>query len=130
MNKSCIGALLVFGDALMSQFMALIVEDDALQRTVLSHLLKGEGLEVVECATAEAAELVLAATGPELRALVTDIHLEGKMTGVELAEFAVRKFPFLTVVVVSGRSPPPLPHGTCFLGKPYTSQDLLKAVLH
>jgi|SRR5690349_21070990 hypothetical protein len=43
----------------MSQFMALVVEDDALQRTVLSDL----GLEVVECATAESAELVLAATG-------------------------------------------------------------------
>jgi hypothetical protein len=32
-----------------------------------------EGLEVVECANGEVAELVLASTGPEFRALVTDI---------------------------------------------------------
>ena len=35
----------------------------------------GSGLEVVECANGEVAELVLSTTGPELRALVTDINL-------------------------------------------------------
>jgi hypothetical protein len=30
-------------------------------------LLKSEGLEVVECASGEVAELVLVSTGPELR---------------------------------------------------------------
>ena len=59
----------------MSNFVALIVEDDPFQRECLADLLKSEGLEVVECANGEVAELVLASTGPELRALVTDVEL-------------------------------------------------------
>jgi CheY-like chemotaxis protein len=43
----------------MLKFIALVVEEDPLQRTFVADLLKDEGLEVVECASAEAAELVL-----------------------------------------------------------------------
>ena len=74
----------------MSKFIALIVEDDPFQRMFLAVLLKDEGLQVVECASAEAAELVLASTGNELRALVTDVDLAGYMSGIELAHFEVR----------------------------------------
>ena len=54
----------------MSNFVALIVEDDPFQRESLAELLKSEGLKVVECADAATAELMLASTGPDLRALV------------------------------------------------------------
>jgi CheY-like chemotaxis protein len=80
----------------MSNFVALIVEDDAFQRECLADLLKSGGLEVVECANGEVAELVLASAGPDLRALVTDIELGGEMSGVELAQYAKRRFPGLT----------------------------------
>ena len=113
----------------MSSFIALIVEDDPLQRESLAGLLKSEGLEVVECANAAAAELVLASTGPELRALVTDVELGGDMSGVELAQYAKRKFPNLNVVMVSGRGPPYVPQDTHFLMKPYEPEQLLDAVL-
>jgi DNA-binding NtrC family response regulator len=46
----------------MSKFVALVVEDDVFQRETLCHLLKDKGLEVVECSTAEAAEIVLVST--------------------------------------------------------------------
>ena len=113
----------------MSNFVALIVEDDPFQRECLADLLKSEGLEVVECANGEVAELVLATTGPELRALVTDVELGGEMSGVELAQYAKRKFPDLNVVMVSGHGPPSVPHDTHFLMKPYEPQQLLDAVL-
>jgi DNA-binding NtrC family response regulator len=113
----------------MSNFVALIVEDDPFQRECLAGLLKSEGLEVVECANGEVAELVLAKTGPELRALVTDVELAGKISGVELAQYAKRKFPDLNVVLVSGHGPPLVPHDTHFLMKPYKPQQLLDAVL-
>jgi CheY-like chemotaxis protein len=103
----------------MSNFVALIVEDDPFQREVLADLLKSEGLEVVECANGEVAELVLATTGAELRALVTDLELGGKTSGVELAQYAKRQFPGLNVVMVSGHGPPYVPHNTHFLMKPY-----------
>jgi CheY-like chemotaxis protein len=68
----------------MNKFVTLLVEDDVLQREILADVLKGDGFEVVECSTAEAAELVIATSGTELRALIAD-HLEGKMVGSELA---------------------------------------------
>jgi CheY-like chemotaxis protein len=36
----------------MSRFMTLLVEDDTFQREVMADVLKDEGFEVVECATA------------------------------------------------------------------------------
>jgi DNA-binding NtrC family response regulator len=114
----------------MLNFIALIVEDDPLQRAFLADLLKEQGLEVVECASAEAAELVLVSTGTELRALVTDVNLAGDMSGVELAQYAKRKFPRLNVVMVSGNGPPFIPQDTRFLMKPYLPDELLAAVLN
>ena len=78
----------------------------------------------------EAAELVLAATGNDLLALITDVTLSGGKSGVELAQYAKRKFPRLNVVMVSGNGPPYIPHDTRFLRKPYISGDLLDAVLN
>jgi CheY-like chemotaxis protein len=113
----------------MSHFVTLVVEDDTLQREAIADLLKDEALEVVECTTAEAAELVVATAGPELLALVTDVHLDGKMTDVELAEFARDQCPWLKIVVISGREKPDLPDGTVFLAKPYDHAELLHAVV-
>ena len=84
---------------------------------------------MVECANAAVAELVLASTGPELRALVTDVKLGGEISGVQLAQYAKRKFPDLNVVMVSGQGPPHVPHDTHFLMKPYEPHQLLDAVL-
>lgn len=114
----------------MSNFVALVVEDDALQREVVSELLRDSGLEVVECSTAEAAEIVLASTGTELRVLVTDVNLAGPMSGVELAAYAKRKFPRLNVIMISGKNPAYTPHGTRFLLKPYRVDELLDAALN
>jgi response regulator RpfG family c-di-GMP phosphodiesterase len=86
-------------EAHVSKFTVLLVEDDILQRDMLAAALKDEGLEVIECGAAEAAELVVATSGTELRALVTDNYLDGAMTGVELAHFARRKLPLLVPVV-------------------------------
>src|ERR1700761_1702535 len=110
-------------------FTALVVEDDALQRETLADLLKDKGLEVIECTTAEAAELVVASTGPELLALVTDVSLAGEMSGAELAQFAKRRFPHINVVMVSGLQPPYIPQNTSFLMKPYRPKELFEAVL-
>lgn len=109
-------------------FTALVVEDDTLQRETLADLLKDEGLEVIECTTAEAAELVIASTGAELKALVTDVSLAGEMSGSELAQYAKRRFPHMNVVMVSGR-PPHTSRKMRRLLKPYQPKELLKAVL-
>jgi DNA-binding NtrC family response regulator len=114
----------------MAKFIALIVDDDPLQRIVLADLLKDEGLCVVECASAEAAELVLLGSGNELIALVTDVDLAGGTSGLELAQYAKRRFPLLKVIIVSGNGPAYLPENACFLRKPYLPSELIDAVLH
>ena len=112
----------------MTKFVTLLVEDDVLQREVLADVLKGDGFEVVECSTAEAAELVIATSGTELLALIADQHLDGKMVGSELASYARDKFPDLRIVLMSGQQKPPLPARATFLKKPFLPTKLLEAV--
>jgi DNA-binding NtrC family response regulator len=112
----------------MSKFMTLLVEDDQFQRATLADLFRDDGFEVIECATAEAAELVIATSGTELRAVVTDQNLDGKMRGSELASFARQKYPNLNIILISGDEAPPMPVGVIFMRKPVTPIDLLDAV--
>jgi DNA-binding response OmpR family regulator len=112
----------------MSKFMTLLVEDDPTQRMTLADLFRQNGFEVIECATAEAAELVIATSGTELSAVVTDQNLEGQMLGSELASFARKQYPKLNIIVVSGDEAPRLPVGVNFMRKPFAPPDLLDAV--
>jgi DNA-binding NtrC family response regulator len=112
----------------MANFVVLLVEDDKLQREILADLLKNEGFEVIECTTAEAAELIIATTGTELRAIVTDHNLAGEMTGAALARYARCRQPGMTIVVMSGTTVKPLPANATFLQKPFAPERLLEVV--
>ena len=112
----------------MSNFVMLLVEDDAVQRGLVADMLRDEDFEVIECATAEAAELVVTSTGNELRALITDNNLAGDMSGMELAGFAKRRFPNLNVIIISGKPVKPVPYHTTFLPKPFLLATLLDAI--
>jgi len=112
----------------MSKFMTLLVEDDFFQREMLAETLRNDGFEVIECATAEAAELVVATSGTELRAVVTDQNLAGTMRGSELAQFARGKFPDLNIILMSGYEAPPLSPDVSFIRKPFPPDDLLQAL--
>ena len=86
------------------------------------------GFEVVECASAEAAELIVASTGTELRALITDHNLTGEMSGAALAQYARRKHPGMNIILMSGTKVEPAHAITTFLQKPFTPEQLLEAV--
>ena len=103
----------------MTPRMALVVEDDALQRAVLADLLRSENFDVLECASAEAGELVLGRVGVELSLLITDVVLAGGESGLELADFASSRFPGLKVIVVSGQDRLRVPPGVALVHKPY-----------
>lgn len=112
----------------MSQFVVLLVEDDILQREIMADLLKDEGFEVVECSTAESAELIVATSGTELRALITDNALAGTMSGVELAQYARERFPRMNIIIMSGKQLRNAPGSTIFLHKPFAPASLIEAV--
>lgn len=105
---------------------ALIVEDDPMQREMISLLLEESDYDVISCETAEAAELVLKRNG-RVVLLMTDVQLAGRMSGVELAHIAKRRNPRLNVVVTSGRPlAQPLPEDAKFWSKPWAPLDVLR----
>jgi len=108
--------------------LALVVEDDPLQREALSEVLKEENFDVIECESAEAAELVIARAGAEFRLMVTDVRLSGEGDGVELANFTRSRHPHIQVIVVAGDNREPLPADVRFLRKPYRLSELLRCV--
>lgn len=108
--------------------LALLVEDDQFQRDFLPDVLKEQNFEVIECDSAEAAELIIARCGAELTLVVADFSLAGVATGANLATFAREMFPYLAILVVSGKSRQPLPHRVKFLRKPYLASDLIAAL--
>jgi len=103
--------------------VAVVVEDDPIQREILASLLE-EQYDVIQCEDAETAALALAKRHPSL--LVTDVNLEGAMTGLELAEKARRLDSGIKVIVISGSPAPQLPEGIAFFTKPFHAHDLLR----
>lgn len=108
--------------------IALVVEDDQIQRVKVVTLLKEADFQVIQCERGEAAELVLEKVGGCLRMMFADVDLAGSMTGAELATMARRRFPNLKIVVTSGRSRPDLPDGTTFIPKPWRALDVVREV--
>jgi DNA-binding NtrC family response regulator len=106
---------------------ALIVEDDPMQREMICVLLEESDYNVIQCESAEAAELVIDKVGGCLSFLMTDVNLAGRMNGVELAHIAKERNPLLDVVVTSGRPlSAPLPDGAKFWAKPWAALDVLR----
>ena len=105
-----------------------MVEDDAFQREALADLLKDEGFEVIECTTAAAAELIIASTGTELQARITDHNLAGAMSGATLAQYARSRHPHMNIIIMSGASVKPMPVDTTFLQTPFDPTRLLEAI--
>jgi two-component system cell cycle response regulator CpdR len=115
------------GQAKPFRSKALIVEDDAMQREMIALLLEESNYDVIQCESAEAAELVLDKYSNSLALMMTDVNLAGRMNGVELAYIARQRNPRLDVVVTSGRKlAQPLPEGVKFWPKPWAALDVLR----
>ncbi|MBR0873575.1 response regulator [Bradyrhizobium tropiciagri] len=109
----------------MLRQVALVVEDDAIQRDMIALLLDEGHFDVIQCEDAETAALAIKRRHPSL--VITDIKLTGKMTGIELAQFALDCDRGMRVVVISGEPPAgALPDGVKFLEKPVYPLTLLR----
>lgn len=107
--------------------IALVVEDDALQRELVVMLLEESEMGVIQCDNAEDALDVIKKLGPALALLYTDVNLAGRLDGVELAHIAHSQYPDLHVLVASGYGlTKNLPDNALFMPKPWLALDLLR----
>jgi CheY-like chemotaxis protein len=109
----------------------VIVEDEPLIRMLLAETLEEAGFAVIEAERADEALDLLSTKAEEINVMVTDIHMPGPMTGIDLARYAREHWPWITVVVASGRAVPApgeLPKDTRFLLKPYALGDVVTTI--
>ena len=84
-----------------AQDVVLVVEDDPSILMVLSAYLAGEGYRVLQAENGEQAFEILASK-PHLDMMITDFRLPGGISGVQIAEPAVKLRPELKVIFISG----------------------------
>jgi CheY-like chemotaxis protein len=108
----------------------LVVEDDPLVRDLAVTALTEEGFEVVEAETAEEALARCAEETTDV--LVTDIDLQGDLTGWDVAEQCRESDPSLPVIYASGHSGAQMRSvpGSSWLQKPYGPDELVDTVRH
>jgi PAS domain S-box-containing protein len=111
----------------------MVVEDEASVRDMTSMVLRRAGYEVTPVSDgAEALERLIGLAQP-IDILVTDVVMPG-MSGIDLAERVLDRFPAAGVVLLSGYTAETLDldrvvtRGAIFLSKPVNSNDLLDAV--
>src|SRR6187431_300457 len=114
------------GQATPFKPIALVVEDDALQRELVVILLEESDMGVMQCDSAEAALGVLDRMGGCVSLMFTDVNLAGAMDGLALAHFVRERFPNMHVIVTSGTPRTGLPEGAKFLAKPWRPLDVLR----
>lgn len=109
--------------------VVLIVEDEPLILMLLSDYLSGEGYRVLQAGNGEQAFEILA-TKPHLDLMITDYRLPGGISGVMIAEPAVKLRPELKVIFISGYpteildSGSPIARKAPILAKPFTMATL------
>lgn len=104
----------------------LVVEDDQLQRELVSLIFEESDMNVIQCMSAEAAAVVLERAGNELTLMFADIDLDGEMSGLELMSIAKQRFPHIDVIVTSGQSVDDIPEDVLFMQKPWLPLELLR----
>ncbi len=114
------------GDTQPAAERILLVDDDELVRDVMSEVLERAGYVVSKAAgPAQAIELIQ--LGHPFALLVTDLRLPG-MSGIVLADRLLTARPDLQVLVTSGQVDEELRAARHVLEKPFTPDELLRAV--
>ncbi len=109
--------------------VVLLVEDEPHILGLLSDYLAGEGYTVLEAADSARAFEILA-TKPRLDLLVTDFRLPGGVSGVMIAEPAIKLRPDLKVIFISGypieihESGSPIARSAPIIAKPFSLENL------
>jgi DNA-binding NtrC family response regulator len=108
--------------------VVLIVEDEWLVRTAAAQSLSEAGFAILETDRTDHAIAHLRERARQIHALFTDVHVPGPMDGLALAHLSRRSWPWVGLLIVSGRAKPAaheLPDGARFLAKPYETEHVI-----
>jgi two-component system, response regulator PdtaR len=108
-----------------SRKIVLVAEDQILVRGAAVDVLTDHGYEVVGASCANDALAILA--DRDIRVLFTDVSMPGSIDGLALAHNVRRCWPWIGILVTSGKPRPPtseLPEGSRFLAKAYDTADM------
>lgn len=106
----------------------LFVEDEVLIRFFAADALRDASHEVIEAANGDEAMELLSA-GLVVDLLITDIRMPGTIDGMRLASLARDRHPELPILLVSSHpTEEGIGRATAMLLKPYTPDDLIRAV--
>lgn len=100
----------------------IVAEDEPVIRMLVAKILTDAGFVVIEAEHAEKTLAILASRAEGIHALFTDIQMPGPMDGLGLARHVRDRWPWIALLVASGKSRPgavDMPSGTRFLPKPY-----------
>jgi CheY-like chemotaxis protein len=110
----------------------LVVEDEMLIRSLAVDVLEEAGFNVIEAADADEAVGILQVRSPEVHVVFSDVHMPGRMDGVELAVHVRACWPWIGVMLTSGKPVPRLEGiwpDINFLKKPYVLDEVI-SLLH
>jgi CheY-like chemotaxis protein len=114
-----------------SSSIVIVAEDELLIRMMATDALTSAGFDVIEVDDADAALTILHARAAEICALFTDVNMPGAMDGMGLARHASATWPWIRLLVASGKARPQsqdLPSGCRFLPKPYDPDRLVRHI--
>lgn len=111
----------------------LVVEDEFLIRLIVAEELIKNGFVVCEAENGDQASALIEARPDAFTLLVTDIHMPGRLDGIEVARLLRERHPDIPVIYTTGRPDViealgPLGKREVLMPKPFAPSDLLAVV--
>ena len=104
---------------------ALAVDDDPIILMDVCDILSDAGFRCQSADDGDTAKTMLAENAEAVTLLFSDVEMPGTTNGFELARYVAEHWPWIEIVISSGRVKPEdgdmPPHAT-FIGKPFSAQ--------
>jgi CheY-like chemotaxis protein len=111
-----------------TSFVVVVADDEPLIRMTAVDELTDAGFMVIGAEHVEEAIAILESQAAHVDLLFTDIHMPGAMDGLALAHHASTNWPWIALLLASGKASPQaheMPTGCRFLAKPYDPLHLI-----
>ncbi len=109
-----------------SRHLILVVEDEVFLRMSLAHQLREAGYMVIEASGLREALDVLTQS-PDVRVVITDVHMDSPTSGLQLAQAVRSAYPAIKVVLTSSEPVGQVEHDG-FFPKPYIYTQIVNYI--